>query len=86
MVARFCLISAIMQGMKAATITIRLDKDLDKLLTKASRVSGRSRTEIAEDALRRCLRGRELDAPRRKAVSRAKAPDYLTVEDVADEV
>ncbi len=84
--ARFCRISGILHGMKATTITIRLDKDLDDLLTKASRASGQSRAEIAKEALRRCLRGHELGAPRRKATSRAKAPDYLTAEDVADEV
>src|SRR4030042_31237 len=42
--------------MKTSTLTIRLDKDLDDLLTKASRRSGRNRSEIAREALRRQLR------------------------------
>jgi hypothetical protein len=33
--------------MKTVTLTIRLDKDLADLLTKASKQSGRKRSEIA---------------------------------------
>ncbi|HEX42899.1 MAG TPA: ribbon-helix-helix protein, CopG family, partial [Phycisphaerales bacterium] len=33
--------------MKANDLTIRLDKDLDDLLTRASRRTGRNRSEIA---------------------------------------
>ena len=37
--------------MKTSTLTIRLDKNLDDLLTKASKRSGRNRSEIAREAL-----------------------------------
>ncbi len=72
--------------MKATTVTIRIDKDLDDLLTEASRRTGRSRTEIARQALRRCLRENELDALRQKMTPYAEARGYLTDEDVFDEV
>jgi len=45
-----------MYDMKTNALTIRLDKNLDDLLTKASRRSGRNRSEIAREALRRQLR------------------------------
>ncbi|NQT10237.1 MAG: ribbon-helix-helix protein, CopG family, partial [Desulfobacteraceae bacterium] len=36
--------------MKTAPLTIRLDNDLDVLLSKASKRSGRNRSEIAREA------------------------------------
>jgi len=45
-----------MYYMKTNTLTIRLDKDLDDLLTKASKRSGKNKSEIAREALRRQLR------------------------------
>ena len=45
-----------LSDMKTATLSIRLDTDLDQLLGKASRQIGRSRSEVARDALRRQLR------------------------------
>src|SRR3989338_5367089 len=36
--------------MKTNVLTIRLDKDLDNLLTKASRQSGKNRSEVAREA------------------------------------
>ncbi|RLA94261.1 MAG: hypothetical protein DRG83_19950 [Deltaproteobacteria bacterium] len=41
--------------MKNATLTIRLDKELYELLTKVSKRSGKNRSEIAREALRRQL-------------------------------
>ena len=72
--------------MKAATLTIRLDKDLDDLLTKVSRQSGKSRSEIAREALRRQLRTGQFEALRRRRRPFAEARGYLTYEDVSDEV
>ena len=72
--------------MKTSTITIRLDKDLDDLLTKASRQSGRNRSEIAREALRRQLRISQFEALRRRMMSFAEARGYLTDEDVFAEV
>jgi predicted transcriptional regulator len=72
--------------MKTSTLTIRLDKDLDDLLTKASRRSGRNRSEIAREALRRQLRISQFEALRKRIMPLAEARGYLTDEDVFDEV
>ncbi len=75
-----------MCDMKTSTLTIRLDKDLDELLTKASRRSGRNRSEIAREALRRQLRISQFEALRRRMMPFAEARGYLTDEDVFAEV
>ena len=72
--------------MKTSTLTIRLDKDLNDLLTKASRRSGRNRSEIAREALRRQLRISQFEALRRKIMPFAEARGYLTDEDVFADV
>ncbi len=68
--------------MKSRTITIRLDKDLDDLLTRASRRSGRNRSEVAREAMRRQLRMAQFDAARQRLMPFAEARGYLTDEDV----
>jgi predicted transcriptional regulator len=68
--------------MKTSTLTIRLDKDLDELLTKASRHSGRSRSEIAREALKRQLRISQFEALRKRVMPFAEARGFLTDEDV----
>ena len=72
--------------MKTSTLTIRLDKDLDDLLTKASRRSGRNRSDIAREALRRQLRISQFEALRQRFMPFAEARGYLTDEDVFAEV
>jgi predicted transcriptional regulator len=72
--------------MKTSTLTIRLDKELDDLLTKASRQSGRNRSEIAREALRRQLRISQFEALRQRIMPFAEARGYLTDEDVFTEV
>ncbi len=72
--------------MKTGTITIRLDKDLDDLLTKATRRSGKNRSEIAREALRRQLRISQFDALRQRMMPFAEARGYLTDEDVFAEM
>ena len=71
-----------MYDMKTRTLTIRLDRDLDNLLAKASRRSGRNRSEVAREALRRQLRISQFEALRRKIMPFAEARGYLTDEDV----
>jgi len=68
--------------MKTSTLTIRLDKDLDELLTKASRHSGKSRSEIAREALKRQLRISQFEALRKRVMPFAEARGFLTDEDV----
>jgi predicted transcriptional regulator len=72
--------------MKSNTITIRLDDDLDRLLTRASRRSGRNRSEIAREAMRRQLRITQFDAARQRLMPFAEARGYLTDEDVFADV
>ena len=66
--------------MKTATLSIRLDEDLDRLLGKASRQVGRSRSEVARDALRRQLRLTQFEAVRRRIMPFAEARGFLTDE------
>ncbi len=72
--------------MKTNTLTIRLDEELDQLLTKAARQAGKNRSEIAREALRRQLRVSQFEALRRKIMPFAEARGYLTDEDVFREV
>ena len=72
--------------MKTATLSIRLDKDLDRLLGKASRQVGRSRSDVARDALRRQLRLMQFAAVRRRIMPFAEARGLLTDEDVFAQV
>ena len=75
-----------MYDMKRSILTIRLDKDLANLLNKASRRSGRNRSEVAREALRRQLRISQFEALRRKIMPFAEARGYLTDEDVFADV
>lgn len=72
--------------MKTATLSIRLDGDLDRLLDKASRQAGRSRSEVARDALRRQLRLTQFEAIRRRMMPFAEARGFLTDEDVFEKI
>ena len=68
--------------MKTATLSIRLDGDLDCLLGKASRQIGRSRSEVAHDALRRQLHLPQFEAVRRRMMPFSEACGFLTDEDL----
>lgn len=75
-----------MYDMKTGILTIRLDKDLEDLLNKASRRSGKNRSEVAREALRRQLRISQFETLRRKIMPFAEARGYLTDEDVFTDV
>ncbi len=64
------------------TITIRLDKDLERLLTRVSRESGRSRSDVVREALRRQLAVQAFEHLRQRTAPFAEAAGYLTDEDV----
>ncbi|HUH66072.1 MAG TPA: CopG family transcriptional regulator, partial [Syntrophales bacterium] len=68
--------------MKSATLTIRLDKDLNVLLSKASKRSGRNRSEIVREALRRQLRLQQFEEVRKRIMPFAEARGFLTDEDI----
>lgn len=72
--------------MKTSILTIRLDKDMDNLLRKASRRSGKNRSEVAREALRRQLRISQFEALQRKIMPLAETRGYLIDEDVFAEV
>jgi predicted transcriptional regulator len=72
--------------MKTATLTIRLDNDLDMLLSMASKRSGRNRSEIAREALRRQLRLEQFDEIRKRIMPFAEARGFLTDEDIFSEI
>jgi predicted transcriptional regulator len=64
------------------SLTIRLDPKLEKALERIARTSGRSKSEIAREALRRqvaVVRFREL---RKKVLPFAEAQGLVTDEDV----
>ena len=68
--------------MKTTTLTIRIDDELSDLLDTASKRSGRSRSDIAREALRRQLRVNRFDELRKRVMPFAEARGYLTDEDV----
>jgi predicted transcriptional regulator len=71
-----------MYYMKKATLTIRLDEELEALLDRASRKTGKNRSEIAREALRRQIRLETFEELRRRIMPFAEARGYLVDEDV----
>ncbi|MGA2362457.1 MAG: ribbon-helix-helix protein, CopG family [Candidatus Aminicenantales bacterium] len=72
--------------MKTATLTIRLDKELEELLSKASRRTGKNRSEIAREALRRQIRLETFEELRKRIMPFAEARGYLTDEDIFSKI
>jgi predicted transcriptional regulator len=72
--------------MKTSSLTIRLDKDLDALLSKASQRTGKNRSVIAREALRRQLRLEQFEEIRKRVMPFAEARGYLTDEDVFTQI
>ncbi len=72
--------------MKTSTLTIRLDQELKDLLAKASRKTGKNRSEIAREALRRQLRMDQFESLRKRIMPFAEARGFLTDDDVFSKV
>ena len=68
------------------TLTIRLDDKLDRDLTRLAKRSGRTKSEVAREALRRQLSIQQFRALRNAAMPYAAAAGYLTDEDVFRDV
>lgn len=68
--------------MKSAAVTIRLDPPLEELLDEVCAKTGRSRSEVVRDALRRQLTLRLFEDARSKVIPFAEAQDIFTDEDV----
>ena len=69
-----------------STLTIRLDAKLDRLLARLARETGRTKSEVAREALRNQLLIEEFRVLRRAAMPYAAAAGYLTDEDVFRDV
>lgn len=72
--------------MKSTIVTIRLDPALERQLARAARRSGRSRSDVVRDALRRQLSLSRLEDLRRRIMPLAEARGYLTDEDLFRDV
>ena len=72
--------------MKNSTLTIRLDRRLSSLLNSAARHSGRSRSEVARQALKRQLRLEQFEGLRKRIMPFAEARGFLADEDVFKQV
>ncbi|GMV05688.1 MAG: hypothetical protein AMXMBFR53_19650 [Gemmatimonadota bacterium] len=72
--------------MKTSALTIRLDPELEKQLDRLAERTGRSRSEIVREALRRQLAVSQFQELRRRMMPFAEAAGYLTDEDVFRDV
>jgi predicted transcriptional regulator len=71
-----------MYDMKSSAVTIRLDPPLQKLLDRVCEQSGRTRSDILREALKRQLSIERFEQLRRQILPFAEARGYLTDEDV----
>jgi predicted transcriptional regulator len=71
-----------MYDMKTSALTIRLDPELDKQVTRAAKRTGLSRSEIVREAVRRQLSLVQFQDLRRWIMPLAEARGFLTDEDV----
>ena len=72
--------------MKSSALTIRIDPELEKLLERVAKRSGRTRSDIAREALRRQLALVQFEDLRKRMMPFAEAAGYLTDEDVFRDV
>ncbi|MEX2471325.1 MAG: CopG family transcriptional regulator [Gemmatimonadota bacterium] len=72
--------------MKTSSVTIRLDPELEKELERAAKSTGRSRSGLVRDALRRQLALTRFEDLRRRIMPFAEARGYLTDEDVFNDL
>jgi predicted transcriptional regulator len=64
------------------TLTIRLDKDLERMLDRLCKRTGQSRSDLVRQAVRREVSLQRFEDLRRRALPFAEARGYLTDEDV----
>ena len=72
--------------MKSTALTIRLDRDLERQLKHLARRTGRSRSDLVREALRRQLALVQLEDLRQRIMPFAEARGYLTDEDIFRDV
>ena len=69
-----------------SVVTIRLDEDLEAMLDRYCRMSGKTRSEVIREATRRQLEVFLFDALRRRVMPLAEARGFLTDEDILSEI
>ncbi len=67
-------------------ITIRLDEDLELRLDRVCEQSGRTRSDVAREALRRQLALMQFERLRERIMPFAEAQGYLTDDDVRNDI
>jgi metal-responsive CopG/Arc/MetJ family transcriptional regulator len=72
--------------MKQGAITVRLEHDLEPLLDEVCRRSGRTRSDVVREALRRYLAQLRFEQLRRRVMPFAEARGYLTDKDIFKKV
>ncbi|MEO8328159.1 MAG: ribbon-helix-helix protein, CopG family [Nitrospirota bacterium] len=72
--------------MKSTSLTVRLDEDLNRLLSQACRQLGKSRSTLVREALARYLRLIQFEALRKKTMQFAEARGYLLDEDLIRDI
>ena len=75
-----------MYDMKTSAVTIRLEPQLQKLLDQVCKQSGRTRSDVLRDALKRQLSILRFEQLRRKLLPLGEAAGYLTDEDVFKDI
>ncbi|HVV53440.1 MAG TPA: ribbon-helix-helix protein, CopG family [Polyangia bacterium] len=68
--------------MKRGTLTLRLDEGMERQLDRLAKQTGRTRSDLARDALRRQLSLLRFEHLRDKVLPFAEARGLLTDEDV----
>ena len=69
-----------------SSISVRLDPEMERLLEDLCEATGRSRSDIIREALRRQLRVLRFEELRKQVMHSAEAHGYLTDEDVFQNV
>ncbi len=72
--------------MKSSVLTLRLDRDLERDLDALAAATGRSRSDMAREALRRRIAVLRFEQARRGVLPFAEARGYLSDEDVFRDV
>jgi len=80
--ARRCVTMSYTEETAMTTLTIRLDAKLEKALDRVAKSTGRTKSEIAREALRRQVAVARFRELRRKTLPFAEAQGLITDDDV----
>ncbi len=69
-----------------SALTVRLDRDLERLLTKLCRSTGAKRSDVVREALRRHLSLQTFERLRREMIPLAHKKGFVTDEDVFEKI